>query len=104
MKWRTAAIIPNVIAVSSAIAKHAPLGPEPLLALRGLSAGIGRASVLTAALATGLALLAASLAIVELQFEGLPPTRNRKHIESWLLNLPDEAIIPLFRACVIRTN
>lgn len=50
------------------------------------------------------ALLAASLAIVELQFEGLPPTRNRKHIESWLLNLPDEAIIPLFRECVIRTD
>ena len=50
------------------------------------------------------ALLAASLAIVELQLEGLPPTRNRKHIEGWLHNLPDEAIIPLFRECVIRTN
>lgn len=50
------------------------------------------------------ALLVASQAVKELSLAGLPPTRKPEHIYNWLLGLPDEAILPLFRECIIRTN
>lgn len=48
--------------------------------------------------------LVASTAIIELQFAGLPPTRDRQHIDGWVLSLPDEAVLAVFRECVMRTN
>lgn len=48
--------------------------------------------------------LVASQAVKRLQFAGIPPTHNPEMIIKWLQTLNDEALLSLFRECVLRDN
>jgi hypothetical protein len=48
--------------------------------------------------------LVASDAIKELELTGSPPIRDLRRIAEWVTKLPDDALLPLFRECVIRSN